>query len=233
MNNLYHKVAVASVCTALGFALGANEEAYSATFTLPPNLTFEVLGGTYYHTNYPSVQTTTNLNIGAYYEFNIGNLSLPNNTVIRHAIVETRINSVINNLPIFLNIYGYLGRMPSSLPVDSTFNGGEYLNFTKDLGSASAGDILSFDVTPFVNLLVRNNYAFAVFTINTMNYRPNRSGVILDATDNNSRLVVETADVTESVPEPTTILTAAIALGWGRWLKRKNSSQPNKTRSQG
>jgi hypothetical protein len=34
MNNLYHKVAVASVCTALSFALGANEEAKAATFTL-------------------------------------------------------------------------------------------------------------------------------------------------------------------------------------------------------
>jgi hypothetical protein len=33
MNNLYHKIAVASVCTALGFALGANKEARAATFT--------------------------------------------------------------------------------------------------------------------------------------------------------------------------------------------------------
>ena len=34
MNNLYRKVAVASVGIALGFTLGANKEAYSATFTL-------------------------------------------------------------------------------------------------------------------------------------------------------------------------------------------------------
>jgi hypothetical protein len=34
MYNLYHKVAVASVCTALGFALGANKEVKAATFTL-------------------------------------------------------------------------------------------------------------------------------------------------------------------------------------------------------
>jgi hypothetical protein len=38
MNNLYHKVAVASVCTALGFALGANKEAKAATFTLTPTI---------------------------------------------------------------------------------------------------------------------------------------------------------------------------------------------------
>ena len=34
MNNLYHKIAVVSVCTTLGFALGANKEVKAATFTL-------------------------------------------------------------------------------------------------------------------------------------------------------------------------------------------------------
>jgi hypothetical protein len=43
MNNLYHKIAVASACTDLGFALGANEEAYSATFTWEPSINFEVI----------------------------------------------------------------------------------------------------------------------------------------------------------------------------------------------
>jgi hypothetical protein len=54
MNNLYHKVAVASVCTALGFALGANKEAEAATFSnvnyywLGSELTFQVIdGGSY------------------------------------------------------------------------------------------------------------------------------------------------------------------------------------------
>jgi hypothetical protein len=32
INNLYHKLAVASICTALGFAIGASEEAKAATF---------------------------------------------------------------------------------------------------------------------------------------------------------------------------------------------------------
>ena len=43
MNNLYHKVAVASACTALGFALGGSEEAKAATFTFAPTITFEVI----------------------------------------------------------------------------------------------------------------------------------------------------------------------------------------------
>jgi len=34
MNNLYYKVAVASVCTALSFTLVANKEAKAASFTL-------------------------------------------------------------------------------------------------------------------------------------------------------------------------------------------------------
>ncbi|MEG4521086.1 MULTISPECIES: PEP-CTERM sorting domain-containing protein [unclassified Microcoleus] len=47
MKNHYHKVAVASVCTALGFVLGT-EEAYSATFSnyYPyPLITFQVIDG--------------------------------------------------------------------------------------------------------------------------------------------------------------------------------------------
>jgi hypothetical protein len=34
MNNLYRKVTIASICTALSFTLGANKEAKPATFTL-------------------------------------------------------------------------------------------------------------------------------------------------------------------------------------------------------
>jgi hypothetical protein len=46
-------------------------------------------------------------------------------------------------------------------------------------------------------------------------------------------MVVETADVAQPVPEPTTIFGSAIGLGLGGWLKRKKSSQQNKTTSQG
>jgi hypothetical protein len=34
MNNFYHKIAVASVCIALSFALETHKEAKAATFTL-------------------------------------------------------------------------------------------------------------------------------------------------------------------------------------------------------
>ena len=48
MNNLYHKIAVASVCTALGFAIGASEKAKAATFInsyTPSSITFQVYDG--------------------------------------------------------------------------------------------------------------------------------------------------------------------------------------------
>ncbi len=55
MSNIYHKVAVASVvCTALGFALGANKEAEAATFSnknyywLGSELTFSAIDGDSY-----------------------------------------------------------------------------------------------------------------------------------------------------------------------------------------
>jgi len=49
---------------------------------------------------------------------------------------------------------------------------------------------------------------------------------------NNLYHIVETADVAEPVPEPTTIFGSAIGLYLGGWLKRKNSNRQNKTMPQ-
>jgi len=43
MNNLYHKLAIASVCTALSFALGENKETKAATITLRDTTSFFAL----------------------------------------------------------------------------------------------------------------------------------------------------------------------------------------------
>ncbi|WP_445245560.1 PEP-CTERM sorting domain-containing protein [Microcoleus sp. OTE_8_concoct_300] len=45
-------------------------------------------------------------------------------------------------------------------------------------------------------------------------------------------MIIETADATEPVPEPTTIFGSAIGLCLGGWLKRKKSSQQDKTTPQ-
>jgi hypothetical protein len=106
MNNLYHKVAVAFACTALSCALGANKEAKAATFTLyanpffMENLTtgpgYRVLSSEFDdynpYNNYFSVERRdSDDERRAFYEFDIGNLSLTPNTFIKSAILNTPI----------------------------------------------------------------------------------------------------------------------------------------------
>ena len=57
----------------------------------------------------------------------------------------------------------------------------------------------------------------------------NSSATLRDDYNAPPSLIIETADAT--VPEPTTIFGSAIGLYLGGWLKRKKSSQQNKTKS--
>jgi len=169
-------------------------------------------------------------------EFNIGSFSLGTNKVISNAVLQVEIYSLLlyglgvsGTNPGSLGIFGYVG---NGTVEKSDFEAGVFLN-SVDVSSSSAGDILSFDVTPFVNQRVSNGDAFAGFGIRALNFGglflnnryPTPSGI-------KPRLIVETTDVTEPVPEPTTMLTAAVAIGLGGWLKRKKSSQQHKTKSQ-
>ena len=248
MKNLYHKVAVASVCTALGFVLGANTEAKAATFTLPPAVTFEVIdggpfsGGAYdglgdevFPGNFDTVVRGTLGEAAEFAEFNIGSLSLASNTVISSAIFQAEILSfLVTGLgvedytnPGSLGIFGYLG---NGTVEASDLEAGVFLS-SVDVSSSSPGDILSFDVTPFVNQRVNNGDTFAGFGIRALNF----GGLALQRGEFSGikpRLIVETADVAEPVPEPTTIFGSALALGVGGWLKRKKLSKQNKTASQ-
>ncbi len=242
MNNLYHKLAVASVCTALGFALGASEEAKAATFTLAPTITFQVndnnldgLGDRVQSGNFDFIVRGTIGEAAEFGEINIGSFSLVPNTVISSAIFKAEIDTfliyglgVSATNPGSVGIFGYVGNGTAEA---SDFEAGVLLS-SVDISSLSPGDLLNFDVTRFVKQRVSNGDAFAGFGIRALNV----GGLALNTSNFSGikpSLIVETADVTESVPEPTTILTAAIALGWGGWLKRKNSSQQNKTKSQG
>jgi hypothetical protein len=85
-------------------------------------------------------------------------------------------------------------------------------------------------VTAFVNQQVRNRNAFAGFVISMSDW----GEATLRGTDalGRSSLVIETADVAEPVPEPTTIFGSAIGLCLGGWLKRRKSSQQHKTTPQ-
>jgi hypothetical protein len=247
MKNLYHKVAVASVCTALGFALGANKEAKAATLTYEPNITFQIIdGGVYDHSfdgvgdllfpwYFFAVLRGTEGEIAEFAEFNIGSFPFAPNTVVSSAVLQAVINpgnywglGVQGTKPSSVGVFGYVGNDEFDL---SDFEAGVFLS-SIDVSSSSAGDILNFDVTPFVNQLVSNGDAFAGFGIRALDF----GSLGLEATTIDGyqpRLIVETADVAEPVPEPTTIFGSVLALSLGGWLKRKNSSQQNKTKSQG
>jgi len=240
MNNLYLKVTVASACTALGFFLGASEKAYSATFTLAPTITFEVidggihgdtfdgLGDLVFPDNFDVVARGTVGEAAQFAEFNIGSLSFPPNTVISTAVFQAKIYSFqtlglgVGN-PGSLGIFGYRGNGTADA---SDFEAGVFLS-SVDISSSSAGDILNFDVTPFVNQRVSNGDAFAGFGIRALN--PGSVALIKEFSSITPKLIVETA---EPVPEPATIFGSALALGLGGWLKRKKSTQQNKTTSQ-
>jgi len=97
------------------------------------------------------------------------------------------------------------------------------------ISSLSPGDTVSFDVTSFVNNTSRYT-GFVSFLLVPWGV----GELTMEGTDalGRSRLVIETADVYEPVPEPATIFGSALALGVGGCLKRKKSTQQNKTRSQ-
>jgi len=243
MNNLYHKLAFASVCTALGLALVANKEAKAAVFTLTPTISYSVWDtkdqdglGDYI---FGSVSLPVGIIKGegyrdeyrAFYEFNRANLSLALNRAISSAIFGVK----ANNISLYerfsrLDAYGYIGNGQADL---SDFGAGErldgrFLYSVINMNSTiNPSPIFSFNVLPFITQRINNNDSFAGFSFRIANEE-----AYLTLKEDAS-LTIITADVAEPVPEPTTILTAAIALGWGGWLKRNNSKQQNKTKSQG
>jgi hypothetical protein len=129
-----------------------------------------------------------------------------------------------------LDLYGYVG---NGRPDINDFNAGEFLG-SQDALNRYPFHQAEFDVTNFVSQRISNGNGFAGFGI--------RAGIVslqpgfpqgggtatLSYGSKQPTLIIETVDV----PEPTTIFGSALALGVGGWLKRKKSSQQNKTTSQ-
>jgi hypothetical protein len=231
MNNLYHKVAVASVGIALGFSLGANKEARAAIFTFTSTRSYYVVDynldgviddghdypplpryvGTRYEDAFPYDT------IGEYrssYEFNIADLPLDSNTRIKSAIFQTRIESIeyIDPHNDNVSVYGFTEYSP-------LIDNGELL--ASD-GLYSRDRMLTFNILQFVvNQKINNNNSFG------LSIRPVTEAFFTLPYQANLTIT------TEAVPEPTTIFGSALALGVGGWLKRKKSSQKNKTTPQG
>jgi len=240
MNNLYHKIAVASVCTTLSFVLGASEEVKAATITLTPVTSFGVTdknmdslgdsytGGTLFHVGQRD---------RAFYEFNIANLS-PVSTVISNAIFRVSVYSLSAYHRYYaLKFIGYRGNGQPDVSDFSRANGeAPYLSFDPLLFLGEYRPVnyvavdqydfdLDFIVTPFVNNLITQNNAFAGFGVSTNEW----AGFGDSYLSQNASLIITTVDAAEPVPEPTTIFGSALALGVGGWLKRRKSSQQNKT----
>lgn len=256
MNNLYRKVAVASVGIAVGFALGANKEAKAATLILTPTTSFGVTdqnrdgvgdsyyGGAAFDVGLSGNQAGQSQEDRAFYEFKIANWSL-DSKIISSAIFRVRVDSLTAYHRYFaLQLFGYRG---NGQPDASDFSGGMehgfgvspppvsdfetsiYLGGYNPVAYRTVREFnfnLDFSVTPFVNELISKNNAFAGFSVRQNNY--NMGDVILNQ---NASLIITTVDVPEPVPEPTTIFGSVIGLCLGGWLKRKKSNPQDKTTS--
>jgi hypothetical protein len=234
MTNLYHKVAVTSVCTALSFVLGTSEEVKAVTITVPPtvqfgvNIRYDRLN--FVTTNLSSSYDQVSSGPGSYTrrlaEFNISSFFLASNTIIKSAVFQDKISSFGGLRPVSLDILGYVGNGTA----EASDGLGDIVLSSVDISSSSPGDTLNFDVTTFVNQQVRNRNAFAGFAIDVSFF----GGATFGGTDalGRSSLVFETVDAAEPVPEPTTIFGSAIGLCLGGWLKRKKLSPQHKTTPQ-
>jgi hypothetical protein len=244
MKNLYGKIALASVCTALGFALGASKEVKAATFILEDSGFFvadtnrDGLGDWYYG----GIPLPVGANgeyfreeYRAFYEFNIAHLSLASDTVISSAIFQGTINSVerleTTHYNPTLNAIGYVG---NGNPDASDFSKeGISLGYVP-LWYSSAGTTFNLNVTTFVNQIVSNRESFAKFGFSSPPFESDYSPgsyvtnyITLGGYPYPGSLTITTVDA-EPVPEPATIFGSVIGLCLGGWLKRKKSSQQNK-----
>jgi hypothetical protein len=120
----------------------------------------------------------------------------------------------------------YLQHISSPHQGDSALGGQLNLNFRSDSSSAR---IFEFDKDVSAHPGIKHfDVAEGTLTVNKFD---RFIGGIKVGTGISSWDLVVGAD--HNVPEPTTMLAAALAVGWGGWMKQKNSIKQNKTKSQG
>jgi len=198
MNNFYHKLAVASICTALGFAIGASEEAKAATFnsSFPYSLTFQVYDGGSFGSfdglvdavdsgaytdpengirhSWNLVERTTAREIAAFTDFSIPALTWAS-TGYR---TDTRITNITRAILRFQVEWEYtFYESPRTLSlfgyVGNRLVQGLDLEggiFLESVTSSRANTdrFAEFNVTPFLNTLVSNNNEFARFGVRSL-----------------------------------------------------------------
>jgi|GEM_PF-251918 len=257
MNNLYHKVAVASACTALGLAIGASKEAKAATFNTSfpyPLITFEVhdggsfgsfdgLGDAVMSLTYPDVDSgrnhswytaerTTTGEIAALTEFSIPNLT----SVSTGYRTDTRITNIISavlKVEVEWGFTDYEGPRPLGLF-------GYVGNGTAEASDLEAGIFLgSFSGSR--ETIDRFAYFNVSPFLNRLVTNNNEfAGFALRSLTEDRFFLSREGQILkspptllvegeyETVPEPITIFGSAMGLCLGGWLKRKKLSQQNK-----
>jgi hypothetical protein len=234
MNNLCNKVVVTSVGIALGFAVGVNKEAKAATFSFTP--TSEVSVNFYtgrYETqspdsygNLPVINVQGYADTRVYYNFNnLSNFFRDTNPYISQAKLRISGYAVPRQGAFDLRILAYASRNNgtfdynySEFPISDSFTLNGYELYLKG-GYA----LVEFDVTAATNWFrgyQDNNDGLSSFGFNIYGRNYTRA-----------TLASPTLEIT-AVPEPTTIIGSAIGICLGGWMKRKKSSQQNKTTSQ-
>ena len=218
----------------MGLCLGflASKEAKAATFTFDPTITFEVGDGFFtepfdgkgdadavFPGNFDTVVLGTFGEAAEFAEFDISGFSIPPEEAIASAKFQVELTSLevgglgvnFGENPDNLGVYGYVG---NGIAEASDFQAGTLLN-TIDISSAFVGQILNFDVTPFVQSLVSNSNSFAGFGVRAQEF----GGLALRRFPT---LTIATA-VPTSVPEPASVLGLLTfgALGATKVIKRK------------
>jgi hypothetical protein len=238
MNSLYHKLAIIFICNALAFTLEANKEVKAATFTFNSTSSFVATDSNrdkvadYIYGAQGSAPI--GLNIGQrydgtyyqeesriFYDFNIANLHLGPNEVIRSAIFQTRITGVYYYDR--LSLLAAYGISEQGVNMSTVFDSGDSLLYEIYLASIlreKTVGLVSFSVLPFIGQRVKNNEDFARFGIRNRQVDRYADDDAFISVSGGANLTIET----ESVPEPTTIFGSALALGVGGWLKQKKSS---------
>jgi len=232
MNNLYHKLTIASVCTALSFILGTNTEAKAIAiqFGLEGNSSTGMGESVFSNGRIISVQKTqdspTEERLFAEFDFAGFSVIPPGGSASRanfQIIIESA-ERIDLDRDLYLDLFGYVG---NGRPDLSDFNAGVRLGsgsvFTPYPDSRPV-EFVDFDVTPFVNQRIRNGdnfWGFGVRVQNSSSLNYGRVDVLGTA--------LGLSGQPEPIPEPTTIFGSALALSLGGWLKRKNSSGQNKT----
>jgi hypothetical protein len=253
MNNLYHKVAVASVCTALGFVLGTNKEAKAATFNSSfndPVITFHAYDGGsfgsfdglgdavdsvtdpdvgYRDHSWSVVERTTASEIAALTEFSIPDFTYS----ITGSRTDTKITNIISAV-FRVEVQWWLGDdNPQTLGLFGYVGNGTAeasdLEAGIFLGSYTGSNALvaDFNVTPFFNGLVSSNNEFAGFAVRSLT--ENRTFLRYEGRSFQRPPTLFVEGEYETVPEPITIFGSAMGLCLGGWLKRKKLSKQNKT----